>query len=776
MVARLSGNLPADVTSFVGRQRELAQVRRLLSAGRMVTLTGPGGVGKTRLARRAGAEAHRAFPDGVWLIELAQLREADLLAVEVATRLGLEDNPRDPVESLGRYLADRNLLLILDNCEHLVEPVAVLLGRLLAAAPPLRVLATSRQVLGVEGEHLFEVPPLSLPCASGQGGTGWSTSEAVDLFLDRAAAVVPELPEDPGFRRSVIELCRRLDGIPLAIELAAARIRAHPVEEILTRVGQSLDVLSTGPRSAPVRHRTLKAAIGWSFDLCTPAEQLLWARLSVFAGGFDLDAAESVCPGGRLPRAAVFDLLAGLVDKSILQRKSGSARFSMLETVREYGRERLATQGEEQEYRLRHAQYFAALVGRGSADYSGDGEIAWFQQLGLNHANIRLAMQRCLSGLGQPRIALRIASRLRMYWASPSVILEGYQWLRKALASSPEPSEERAEALWVCAYLEVLLTEVESATRTIAECRELVGKLSLHRVEAALTICAIHADFVLGDAGAALTHAREAVAYGRGADDPAITGEALFYAATMAFASGDADAERLADEALSFLEAGKTALWRANALWTNGVVRCRAGEGDRAAAFFLDAFAVFRQLRHNTGVALCLDGLAWVSVLSGDLPRAARLLGTAAPIWETGPSRMMQHQFSELVVGGKVEAVVRAGIGDARFEEAFRSGALRTPEDVVAEIAGAPADKPEPPPEGGEDPLAILTRRERKVAELLAKGMSNRDIATALVLSPRTVESHVQNILTKLGFHSRAQVASWIGRLAADSRRAVSRT
>ncbi|CAM5693272.1 hypothetical protein AQI96_37355 [Streptomyces canus] len=768
MSARLHGNLQADVTSFVGRERELARVRRLLSTGRVVTLTGPGGVGKTRLARRAAAQAHRAFPDGVWLVQLAQLRDRDLLAVEVATTLGIEDGGSEPVENLVRHLQDKTLLIVLDNCEHLVDSVAALLGTLLAAAPTVRVLATSRQTLGVEGEYLFEVPALSLPTRSGSARTErvGVTCEAVELFLERAAAVLADRPEDEAFQRCAEELCRRLDGIPLAIELAAARLRAYPVEEILARIGRALDVLTTGPRSAPERHRTLKTTIGWSFDLCSLDERLMWARLSVFAGGFDLAAAESVCSDDQLPQSVVFDLLAGLVDKSILQRKNGSARFSLLETVREYGLEHLVALGEEKELRRWHAGYFAALADRGGRGFS-EREIEWFQQIGLNHANFRLAMQACLSELGEPRVALRIASRLRMYWASPSRILEGCQWLRKALANSPQPSEERAEALWVCAYLELLMFDTQSAARSMAECRELAGMLSLDRVVAALPLLLVHENFIAGDATAALTHAREAVVCGRAVGEPGITGEALFYVAAMAFASGDAEAEKLADEALTFFEGEKAQPWRANVLWINGLVNCRRGEPDTAAACFADAFAVFRHIGHGLGAAVCLDGLAWASMLSEELPRAARLLGMAHPIWQSGPSRMMPHQFSELVARRTVEATVRADLGDERFEEEFWSGASRTLEDAMDEITRAPGPKPASTvAESGEDSLALLTRRERKVAELLAKGMSNADIAADLVLSRRTVESHVQNILNKLGFHSRTQVASWISRLA----------
>jgi len=771
MGARLVGNLPAEMTSFIGREQEAARVRALLSAGRLVTLTGPGGVGKTRLARRVAGNVHRVFPDGVWLVELAELSDGDLLPVEVATVLGLKDVASGPVDSLVRHLRDKNLLLVVDNCEHLIKPVVTLLDSLLAAAPALRVLTTSRHVLGSDGERLFEVPALSLPPAGafGRAGSHQAVSEAVELFLDRAAAVVPELPDGPGFQRSVAELCRRLDGIPLAIELAAARVRAYPVEEILARVERTLEVLTSGRTSALPRHRTLKATIGWSFDLCSPKEQLLWARLSVFAGEFDLAAVEGVCSDDRLSRSEIFDLLAGLVDKSIVRRTAAvgrRARFSTLESVREFGWECLTALGETKEFRSRHMRYFAALAERGPVDCFSPREIDWFQEVALSHANIRLALHSCLFELGEPRVALRIAACLRMYWASPGVVLEGYQWLRKALEHSPDPSEERAEALWVCAYIEVLLAEVDSAVRTMAECRELAAALSLPRIDAALSLCPIMADFLLGDVSAALAHAEAAAACGREVGDPAITGEALFYASAMAFALNDPRADDLAEEALSFLKREGSQLWRGSALWINGLLRCRGDDHDVATGRFLDAIEIFRQLSHGLGVALCLDGLAWVAARSGALPRAARLLGSADAIWQTGPHRMMPYLFDQLAIQGEVEEIARKGVGDAAFEEAFRQGESESLAQILDEISGRPGPtvKPEGTVSVRDDP-AQLTRREMNVAELIARGMSNRDIAAELVLSPRTVESHVQHILTKLGFHSRTMVVAWIDRL-----------
>ncbi|MDX6280050.1 MAG: hypothetical protein QOH03_1121, partial [Kribbellaceae bacterium] len=312
------GTLPAELTSFVGRRQELLDVRALLATSRLVTLTGPGGVGKTRLALRTAVQVRRTFPDGVWLVELAALREPTLLARTIGVALGLRDADEDPVARLTDYLSDRSLLLVLDNCEHLAADCAALVRRLLPAAPGIRVLATSRHVLGVEGEHVYSVPPLAI---------GELVSDAVRLFADRGAAVSTGFVVDPVNGASVTEICRRLDGIPLAVELAAAWLRVLSVSELLDR----LDALSS---------KSLAAALEWSHDLCSPEEQSLWARLSVFAGGFDLAGAEAV--GGGL------DVLAGLVDKSIVQReqRGGATRFRLLEPVRQYGLRRLREAGE----------------------------------------------------------------------------------------------------------------------------------------------------------------------------------------------------------------------------------------------------------------------------------------------------------------------------------------------------------------------------------------------------------------------------------------------
>ncbi|MGY5124225.1 ATP-binding protein [Streptomyces nigrescens] len=338
---RKAGNLPTEVTSFVGRRWEVSEARRLLARTRLLTLTGAGGLGKTRLALRVAAEVRRSFPEGAWVVDLAPLTDGALLAQTVLTALGIDhDLARPMLPVLSDHLADKRLLLVLDNCEHLLDSCAELTRSLLAAAPHLQVLATSRQALGVDGEHLLTVRPLSAPDPNRPPAAALTQYEAVRLFIDRAAAVVPGFTVGDDQGAAVAGICHRLDGIPLAIELAAARLRVLSPQQILERLHDRFALLSRGSSAEPARQQTLRAAIDGSFELCTPSERRLWAYLSVFRGGFDLEAAEEVCTDDGLSQGEILDVVTGLVDKSILIREDhrDHVRLRMLETIRHYGR------------------------------------------------------------------------------------------------------------------------------------------------------------------------------------------------------------------------------------------------------------------------------------------------------------------------------------------------------------------------------------------------------------------------------------------------------
>ncbi|MGW5162391.1 ATP-binding protein, partial [Nonomuraea wenchangensis] len=443
-----AGSLPAELNSFVGRRREIAEVKRLLGEGRLVTLAGVGGVGKSRLALRVAFDLRRAYHDGVWLVELAALESAELLVATVMAALGIQDSASRPsLEVLAAHLRDRRTLVVLDNCEHLLDPCAALADRLVRAAPGLRILATSRQALGVTGEQVLQVPTLAVPEAAEAGARADGQTDAVRLFAERARAVLPGFEITDANREAVARVCRRLDGIPLAIELAAVRLRALSVEQLLERLDDRFRLLTTGARTAMPRQQTLRSLIDWSHALCTEQERLLWSRLSVFSGGLDLEAAEQVCSGGGIPPEDVMDLVGGLVDKSVLAREEHrqSVRYRLLETIRQYGRERLRESGEEAELRARHRVYFRDLALRARRGWYGPDQVAWFARLRADHGNLRTALDSALPS-GSPasspytpgpegtRDGLVLATALCFQWIAAGALREGRAWLARLLA------------------------------------------------------------------------------------------------------------------------------------------------------------------------------------------------------------------------------------------------------------------------------------------------------------------------------------------------------
>ncbi|WP_234045173.1 ATP-binding protein [Streptomyces adelaidensis] len=379
-----SGNLPAVFSTFVGRRRDIAAIRSRLETARLVTLTGVGGVGKTRLALEAATSMRKGFPDGVWLVDLASVRDPAAVAGATTTALSVPDLGARPVsDRLADHLARRRTLIVLDNCEHLADACARLAHALLSAAPGLRVLATSRASLGITGESVFTVPPLSVP------------DEAVELLRDRAEAVRPSFRITDANRDVAMRLCERLDGLPLAIELAATRLRTLTVEQLGARLEDRFALLTGGSRTARPHQRTLRALIDWSHDLCSPGEQLLWRRLSVFAGGFDLEAAEEVCCGDGVPRSEILDLLDRLVTQSVVLTAENDSRpqYRMLETIREYGRGRLAESGEERRLLRRHRDFFRALAESSAAAWYGPGQEDGLARLRAHHGNLRVALE-----------------------------------------------------------------------------------------------------------------------------------------------------------------------------------------------------------------------------------------------------------------------------------------------------------------------------------------------------------------------------------------------
>jgi len=754
------GGLPAELTSFIGRRQELAEARRLLSTTRLLTLTGAGGVGKTRLSLRIADRLRRTFPDGVLQVELDALHDPDLLAQSVAARFGLRDASVEPAARLAEYLDGKRLLLVLDNCEHLADACAMLVGKLLAAAPGLRVIATSRHVLGISGEQTLLVPPLAV----WDRADGTSGGEAVDLFTDRAVAVSQDFAVDERNREQVVRICRRLDGIPLAIELAAVWVRTLSLAEIHDRLDDCLQLLTKGSRIATSRQQTLAGAIDWSHDLCLPEEQLLWARLSVFSGGFDLRAAEDVGSGGNIAAETVLGLVAGLVDKSILIREPDthglSARFRMLETIRQYGRVRLAASGQEDATRTRHLEHYVRLARRYRAECFGPHQLDWIQRMLREHANIRTAVEFGLTTDGHSGAVLDIASDLWNFWFSGGFLREGHRWLTRALAGAPEPSRSRAEALWTCAHIAVHLGEADSARQLLAECGALAEQLDDDPLRAHHAECAGLAALHRGEVAEACAQLAVAVVGHRAIGDLLGLADSLILLAAATLFSGDPRGADAAAESLELCETHHATWTKCYALWAVAVHKWRGGDYRAGVELSQDAIRLQRAVRDWTGLAYLLEVLAWCTSGTGQGERTAHLLGSATAVWqlsgaktnESPPYRALDEQAAQQS---------RDVLGTTAFETAFEAGKAFSLDQVIvyaleekAPRQALAADEREKGP--------TLTRRELEIAELVAEGLTNKEIAVRLVIAQRTAETHVENVLTKFGFSSRVQIAAWV--------------
>ncbi|MEU4831825.1 LuxR C-terminal-related transcriptional regulator [Streptosporangium sp. NPDC023615] len=756
----------------MGRRHEIAEVRRLLSTAHVVTLVGPGGVGKTRLALHVAADVERAFPDGVWLVELAGLRDPELLTGSVNEVLGIRDvSHRPPAEVLAGHLRNKRALLILDNCEHLIRDCAVLAADLVRSAPDLRILATSRQALGIAGEQTLPVPTLSLPPAPpgsdrpAPPAAPPVPSEAVRLFTERAASVVPGFTVTDENRSDVERICRRLDGIPLAIELAAVRLRALSPGELLARLDDRFRLLTGGSPAALPRQQTLRALIDWSHDLCTEQERLLWARMSVFTDGLDLQAAEAVCSGDGIDREEVIDLVIGLVGKSILIREDHPgtpqvARYRLLETIRQYGRERLVASGQENELRRRHRDHYRRLAARAYEDLFGPGQVARFGRLKLDHANLRTALEYCFSEPGGVPEALDMAAGLLYHWVTSHYLDEGRRWLERGLLTGAGSDGTRGRALWSGAWLAVIQADMDAATALLEEART-IGRRPGQ--EAILGYVALWSGMIAmsrGDAGTAIGLYEEAAERHRAENDPTgLAATLIRLCLAHSFREDWPSSISAGERCLALCDAHGEGWHRAYAMMALGVGVWRQGDARRAAELERESLRFNRSLDDLLGTGVNLEVLAWIAAAEGEHVRAARLLGVLQRIWQTlgapmsGYGHLMRYH-------DECEATSRAALGDPAFEAAVRHGGRMTCEETVAialgecgrpgDLAAAPAPSP-------------LTRREMEIAQLVAQGLSNKDIATALTIARRTAEGHVEHIMTKLGFHSRAQIAVWTG-------------
>lgn len=760
------------MTSFVGRRQAKADLKRALGTSRLVTLTGPGGVGKTRLALQTAHELRRVFPDGVWLTELVRLRDPALVPQAVAAALDLRDqSTRAPETVLTEYLGTRHLLLVLDNCEHVLDACSRLVHTLLAATPDLRVLATSRESLRIQAECVWPVPPLTVPATDGdlRDGSGLRY-EALVLFEDRVNAVLPGFRVASDNEAAVVQLCRRLDGVPLAIELAAVRARALSVDQILGRLEDRFRLLTAGNRAALPRHQTLRAAVDWSFQLCDEQERLLWARCSVFAGEFDLDAAESVCGGDGLSPGNVLNGIADLVDKSILTRSPGTkagARYQMLETIRAYGRERLAEAGEDNALRRRHRDYYLHLSEQSDADSWGPRQPQWARRLSGERANIWAALDYCLTTPGEARAGLRMAGALWFCWMGCGHAREGRHWLGRALTLDTAPSRERARALWVAGWIAVAQGDNTPSQVMLRESRDLARQLGDEDDLAYATQLLGDAESFVGNVSHAAALLDEAIARHRAARAWTVTSVlALVPRARVAFELGDTG------QALALLTEGQDICRSTGEHWASswlefniGAIVALTGDARAAEVHLREALRKKDDLHDLLGIPFCLDLLASTAANSDDAYRAALLLGAAERLWEQVYSPLFNYGA---MLGLRAQAQERArdALGAQEFDAARRRGLLMSDTDVIAYALGDEPAPYTPGPRATRLPVQAaeptLTKREREVAELAATGMSNKEIAARLVISRRTAEAHIEHILVKLGFTSRTQIAAWL--------------
>ena len=778
---RGAGNLPTELTSFIGRRDELAEVRRLLAGSHLVTLTGVGGVGKTRLALRAAAGLARAFPDGVWLVRLDQLRQEALVAQAVAGTLGLQDRAGcSPAASLAEYLAERRLLLVLDNCEHLVGAVAKLADQLLRAAPDLRVLATSREALNIDGETVLgpPVPPLAVP----EPGQRLTLAElglfpAVVLFAQRAGQVMAGFAVSEANQAAVAGICHRLEGLPLALELAAAQTRALSAEQIDARLGDRLGLLTRGSRARPARQQTLRASIEWSHERCTEAEQLLWARVSVFAGGFELDAVEEICADHRLTAGEMLRLLAALVDKSVLiaEHSEGVARYRLPETLREYGQERLQQAGEYTLLRRRHRDWHEQLAARTDTGSLSPQIAEWEARLFRERANVRAAQDFCQAEPGEAEAGLRIAIHVWFYyyWIAGH-LSEGRYRLGPALARVSEPTVWRARGLLLAGFLAVMSGDRGAAQPLVAEGADLARQLGDPAARAFAAWVAGAACVFVGDLPQAIAHYENGLAVLPAAADH--SGQRILLLIGIALTAGLAgDEERAAAchrDVAALAEAGSEFLRRrysASTLWALGLAVWRRGDLDRATGLEQESLRLREVLYDSVGSAHNVEALAWIAGSGRQLERAAVLLGAAAGLRRStgatldGFQLMAEHQRA-------CERLARQALGEQAFRAAYDRGLELPAEDAVTYALQQPQQPPKKPParlpENSRAPAmpggGLLTPRELQVARLVAGGRSNKQIAAELVISQRTAEGHVERILAKLGFTSRAQVAAWV--------------
>jgi non-specific serine/threonine protein kinase len=759
------GNLPVELSSFVGRTREQLEIRRLLAVTHTVTLTGPGGIGKSRLGLRVAHTVGRHFRDGVWWIELGELDSPDRVARALAHALNVYEQPEAAIqEALVAHVRERRLLIVLDDCEGQLDACRELVSAIVSTSDGARVLCTSQQRLGVPGEAVVALSPLAVPSSAEEMPiAALGEIEGLRLLVDRAHAAAPDFALTEGNRGAVSDICRRLDGLPLALELAAARLVSIAPAELLERLDDRFQLLASEGGQQSLRHRTLRATVEWSHELLGEEERILWRRLSVFAGSFGIDAVEAVCSGEGLERGRVLDAIGSLVERSILtmERTGGGGRYRLPETMRLFAAERLREAGEESELRRRHATWYEALVTRDDLPWWTAWEADLVDQLDAEWANLETALDFFAASAPDASTGLRMATDLWPYWVVRGSYRMGRRRIEAFLALAQQPGSARALAFFASGFLAQASNDHEAAVADFDEAYRLSAETGGDRERAYALVGLGLVRLRRGDLGGAtdaFVASREAMQTVDG--DPVGRSIGLYYLATALAGQGQLrEARGLAEEALAGMGASSDSLGHGVVHALVGIFDWLLGDLDSAEARLKEAVRVQDRLGHRWGLATSLDGLAWVAASTRRLDRAALLLGAVASLWrELGvvPVPYWQHHHEAC------EADVRAGLGDTRFERSRDQGLALRREQVTA----LALDDAAPPAERaggttGEDAFE-LTARELEVARLVAHGLSNPAIAGALFVSRATVKTHVSHILRKLALDSRVQLASWV--------------
>ncbi|SNS35526.1 LuxR C-terminal-related transcriptional regulator [Rhodococcoides kyotonense] len=751
-------SLPNYATEFVGRDSELRTLQLLIGTERLITLNGPGGMGKTRLAVQAANRFRRAFADGVRVVELGSLHMPELLPQAVADALGLSSRGLQSTtteHTLVDYLGNRRMLLVLDNCEHLLDASARLISVLLRGTTQLHIIATSREVLGIPEEHRLALHPMPTHTDSKRS----SAPGAVELFASRAAAILPTFTVTPTNRDAVERVCARLDGMPLAIELACTRLSVLSIDQLAARLDHRLDLLTEGNRTGPTRHRSLQATMDWSYELCTREQQLLWARTSVFVGGFDLDMAEAVCAGSGISNHGILDGVFALVAKSILQRveENGQVRFRMLETLREYGVAQLSA-AETHTLLNRHFTWCADVLRCAADNWFGPDQRVTSSRIRDNRADIRFALERALRSPDseQARRGADLIADVWFLWACGISVTEHRLWLDRVLAE-PEFADVRDRASATAGLVMTLQGDRDAADAVLR--RALGSQSDDPLVQAFSTHVLGLNEFFDGRFDTAIGYLTESqTLYQHIPDRVDLLCTMKIHLGMVYSFTGNLGGAHDAFDSVRLLAENNGEIWlRSYAVYGLGLVELVAENYSTAASFAVKALDLHQAFDDVVGTTLMTDLLAWAEAESGSPDRAAVLLGAASAMWGS---------FGEQLYGSghwidKREVFTeraRIALGTRVFEACRASGSAMS----VGELTRYALGEDSPASTTTESTTTVsLSPREQEVAEMLADGLSNKDIAAKLVLSPRTIEGHVEHVLQKLGMSRRQEVAAY---------------